>query len=486
MLRRFFIPLTLLLVAVAVGLYFWLGTPHAPRSMRDAVPVEHYTLRNGLTLLVMPNTRIPAVTHLLLVKAGGADDAYGKGGVAHYIEHLMFSGTEAHPTGDYERAVLRVGGQQNAFTTRDYTGYYATVPKDALETVMRLEVDRFLNMRFTPEQAKRELKVILEERGTRVENNPSALLAEQLDAITFLNHPYGQPLIGWQEDMEGLTGADAQRFFDRYYKPSNMILLIAGDVEPRRVRAMAQQHFGVLTAGQTPPRAWPKEPPLRLTRHAEMRDPKVQTPRLLRQYVAPSLKDGETEHAIPLMVMAQYLGGGQTSFLYQRLVREQKLAIGVSTHYDPFSIGPAVLRIHVVPREGVRRAVLERALDAAMEEALGHLPADTEVARAKTQLKASAVFAQDGLEPMAQLIGELYMLGLDEQAFYGWQDDVDAVTPMAMLEAAQFALAPPRRVTGWLLPEAEEEIEEPAEAALPQPAMEPDADTQAVEADDAL
>lgn len=462
MLRRFFIPLTVLLVAVAVGLYFWLGTGGKPRSVRDAVPVEHYTLRNGLTLLVMPNARIPAVTHLLLVRGGGSDDPYGKTGVAHYIEHLMFSGTEANPAGEYERSVQRVGGTQNAFTTRDYTGYYATVPKAHLEMVMRLESDRFRNMRFTDAQAERELKVILEERNSRVENNPGALLAEQVDAITFLNHPYGRPLIGWQEDMQGLTGADAQRFFDRYYKPSNMVLLVAGDVEPKRVRAMAQKYFGPMAAGNAPARHWPKEPPLRLTRHAEMRDTKVQTPRLLRQYVAPSLKDGETAHATPLMVMAQYLGGGQTSLLYQRLVRESKLALSVSASYDPFAIGPGVLRISVVPREGVRRAELERALDATIEEALGQMPPEADAARAKTQLKAIAVFAQDGLEGLAELIGELYMLGLDEQVFYDWQDAIDAVTPLAMLDAAQAVLAPPRRVTAWLLPEGEAE-----EYALP-------------------
>ena len=453
MLRRFFIPLTLVLIVIAAVLYVMFGMTHKPRDVREAVPVERFTLRNGLQVVVMPNSRIPAVTHLLLVKAGGADDSYGKTGVAHYIEHLMFSGTQNNPAGDYERAISRLGGEQNAFTTRDYTGYYATVPKKALEQVMQLESDRFQNMRFTPEQAKRELKVITEERNMRVENNPGALMSEQLDAMTFLNHPYGHPLIGWAEDMATFTGADAQRYFNRFYKPGNMVLVVAGDVEPRRVNKLAQRYYGVLPASIVPERHWPKEPPLRMTRHAEMRDEKVQSPRLLRQYTAPSLREGNTSHVMPLQVMAQYLGGGQTSVLYQALVRDQQLASSVSADYNAFAVGPGMFRIYVTPRAGVPMAKLEKALDTVIEQALGEEPAEADVLRAKTQMKASVVFAQDGLQPLAQLMGAIFAIGLDQNYFYSWSDNVEKVTPLEMLEAAQQVLAPHRRVTGWLLPE---------------------------------
>lgn len=456
MLRRFFIPLTLLLAAIAAGLYFLFAAPHKPHSVREAVPVAQFTLRNGLKLVVMPNPHMPALTHLLLVKAGGADDLYGKTGVAHYIEHLMFSGTEANPAGSYERAVLRVGGEQNAFTTHDYTGYYATVPADMLAQVMQLEVDRLQHLQFTPEQAARELKVITEERHMRIENNPGALLGEQLDAITLLNHPYGRPLIGWAEDMATFTGADAQRFFEQYYKPANMILVVAGNVEPKQVLKLAQRYYGPLAAGVVPARNWPKEPPLRLTRHAEMRDAKVQSPRLFRQYVAPSVMEGDRALVMPLHVLAQYLGGGQTSYLYQKLVREQPLAADISAGYDGLAIGPSMLRIEATPRPGVSMEKLEQALDAALEQALGETPAEGDVKRAKTQMKAAVVFAQDGLQPLAQLMGGLYAIGLDEQYFYGWSDAVDAVTPLAMLDAAQKVLAPERRVTGWLLPTQDE------------------------------
>lgn len=467
MLKRFFIPLSLILILIAVALYFLFGYTRAPRNVREAVPVESFSLRNGLKVVVMPNSRIPAVTSLLMVKAGGADDLPGKSGVAHYIEHLMFSGTQANPAGSYERMVARAGGEQNAFTTRDYTGYYATVPKEQLEAVMQADVDRLMNLAFTPDQAARELKVITEERNMRVENNPDALLSEQLDAMTFLNHPYRQPLIGWAEDMATFTGGDAKRFFDRYYKTGNMVLVVAGDVTAREVRKLAQRHYGKLPAGLAPKRAWPSEPPLRLTRHAEMRDAKVNMPRLLRQYVAPSLQSGERAQVMPLKVMAMYLGGGPTSYLYQTLVRRQQLASDVDVDYDHFHVGPALFEISLTPREGVTLEQLEKALDAALAQALTQAPPEADVARAKVQMKAGLIFAQDGLQQLAQLMGAIYAIRLNEQYFYNWPEEVEKVSAAQMLDAAKAVLDPKRRVTGYLLPE-QGDVPAPAPSEAPQ------------------
>ncbi len=476
MLRKLFIPLVLVLFAIAALLYFLFGTRHTVRDVRDAVRVEQFQLRNGLTVVVMPNDRLPAVTHLLIIKAGGADDPYGNTGVAHYIEHLMFAGTKDNPAGTYERAVARQGGEQNAFTGYDYTGYYATVPRDRLEEIMQLELDRLQNLAFTPEQAARELKVITEERHMRVENNPGALFDEQLDAITFLNHPYGRPLIGWAEDMAQLRAADAQRFFNRYYKPDNMVLVVAGDVDVRQVRKLAQRYYGQLPAGKTAPRAWPAEPPLRLERHATMRDATVQTPRLVRQYIAPSLKEGASEHALPLAVLAEYLGGGVTSRLYQALVREQQLAVNVSAGYDQFRLGPSLLVISATPRDGVSLEALEAALDRELQQILQATPDAAAVTRAKTQMKAAAIFAQDGLQPLAMLMGSLYAIGLNEQYFYDWVEAVEGVSGPEMLAAAQHVLQSRRQVTGYLLPEKDAAAPmENTRPASPVPSDEPPA-----------
>lgn len=462
MLKRFFIPVLLVLIVIAGALYWALHGSAGPRDVRKAVPVERFTLRNGMQVLVMPNDRVPAVTHILFVKAGGADDPYGKSGLAHFLEHLLFIGTKNFPEGAYDRAISRVGGEQNAYTTRDYTAYYATVPKQELKHVMAMEADRMLNLQITDSYAKRELDVITEERNTRVENNAADLLAEQIDALTFFNHPYGRPLIGWAEDMQTFTAADATNFFKRYYRASNMLLVVAGDVKPADVRRMALDYYGPLPAGLAPKRQWPQEPPLRMQRRGAMEDDKAREPRLVRQYSAPSINVSATEQAMPLSLVAQYLGGSSTGLLYRKLVVEQKLATALQAYYDPLAVGPSIFRIWAVPAAGVSLKTLEAALDAVLEDALGNLPAEADVARAKTQLKASVIFAQDGLEPLAHLMGELVMDGKDEQYFYGWADAVDAVRPTDMLEAMQRVLDPTRRVTGTLVPAGMNPEEAPA------------------------
>lgn len=477
MLRHFFIPVLLVLVTIAAALYWLFHNGNAPRDVRDAVPVERFTLRNGLQVVVMPSDRLPAVTHILFVRAGGGDDPYGKTGLAHYLEHLMFSGTKEYPEGVYDRAINKVGGEQNAYTQRDFTAYYATVPKDFLKQVMAMEADRLAHIEINDFHAARELKVITEERNMRVENKAPDLLAEQIDAMTFLNHPYGHPLIGWAEDMKTFTAADARSFFKKYYRASNMVLVIAGDVQLGEVKRMVQHYYGNLPAGGAPVRAWPAEPPMRMSRRGEMHDAKARQPRLLRQYVAPSVNVGDAAQAMPLSLFTQYLGGGTTSRLYQTLVVEQKLASNVVIYYDPLDVGPSMVRLWVVPAPGVALPQLEAALDAAIEASLGELPAEEEVARAKTQLKAEVIYAQDGLGQLAHLMGQLVMIGKDENYFYNWTGEVDGVTATAMLEAAQKTFDPARKVTGYLLPEqdpapaVEETVEETAEpeAAAPEP-----------------
>lgn len=470
MLKRYFIPLILMLAVLAAAIYFLSTRTVRPHDIRAAVPVEKFTLSNGLQVVVMPNNRIPVVTHMLIVKAGAADDPQGKSGLAHYLEHLMFTGTKNFPEGVYDRSVGRVGGAQNAYTTRDYTLFYSTVPKEHLPMVMTMEADRLTNLEFDAPRAARELKVITEERTMRVDNSPAAQWSEQLDAMTFLNHPYGQPTIGWAEDMATFTPADAQQFFATYYRPRNMILLIAGDVTTRDVRRFAQRYYGGLPTGEEAARNWAKEPPIRMSRHGEMKDARVNEPRLLRQYAAPSAVEGTTNQAMPLSVLAQYLGGGDTSALYTALVREQKIATSVSADYSPLSIGPALFRIVAVPAPGVTLPQLEEALDRELDR-IQSTPLDGgAVERAKTRLTAEITYAQDGMQQLANIMAELYADGLDERYFYQWAESVSQVTSENTQTAAKEILAPKRRVTGYLLPETA-----PVSAPAVQPIMPPPA-----------
>ncbi|MFM9889252.1 MAG: M16 family metallopeptidase [Rickettsiales bacterium] len=451
MLKRLFIPIVLLLVVTA-ALVFWFRGDHAPRDIRHAVPVEHFTLNNGLTVVVMPNDRIEAVTQLLVVKAGAGDDPYGKSGLAHYLEHLMFTGTKSYPEGEYDRRIARVGGEQNAYTVADFTLYYATVATEQLPMLMAMEADRFQHIEITPEHAARELKVITEERNLRVDNRAETQLNEQLDALTFLNHPYHHPTIGWAEDMATFTPADAQAFFTQYYRAGNMVLVLAGDITAREARRYAQQYFGEMPAGAAPARVWPKEPPLRLKRRGAMQDAKAHQSRLVRQYVAPSLGAADAATTPALQLYAQALGGGTTSLLYDALVRQQKLASNVSAGYDPLNVGPSLLRIDAVPAAGVSLTQLEAALDAVLASSLATPLDEATLARAKTQLKAQTIFAQDGLQPLAHLIGELYALGQNEQYFYDWASRIEQVSASQIQAAAKAVVQENYSVTGTLEP----------------------------------
>lgn len=470
MLKRNFIPLLIGLLFVVVLIYFvGGGGTHRARGVKEAVPVEHFTLRNGLTVVVMPNNKIPVVTHMMLVRAGAADDPYGKSGLAHYLEHLMFTGTQNFPEGEYDRAVARVGGEHNAYTTDDYTVYYATVPKEQLDLVMTMEADRFANLEFLPDKAKRELGVIGEERTLRVENRPVAQWLEQLSAITFLNHPYGRPTIGWAEDLATLTVADAKVFFDRFYRPGNMVLVIAGDVSPRDIRRSAQRYYGGLAGGSLAEvREWPKEPPVRLKRHGEMRDPRVQEARVAVQFAAPSINEGATTQALPLMIFSQYLGGGDTSALYNSLVRDRKLATSVSVEYSPYQIGPGLFRIFAVPAAGVEPEELQQAMTQELARILVSAPDHAGLERARNLVAAQIIFAQDGMQALAQLMVSLYGIGLDERYFYGWTEAIGKVTDAEMLDAAKATLVPTRAVTGYLLPQ--EKTPDP-EVVAPEPQL---------------
>lgn len=452
--RRIFIPLVIVLGAVAMYLVFEGARPGRPRDIREAVPIEHLTLSNGLTVVVMPNPRREGVAHLLVVKAGAADDPYGKSGLAHYLEHLMFTGTKEYPEGVYDQSISKIGGEQNAFTTADYTLYYATVAREHLPSVMAMESDRLQNLMFEPAKIARERQVITEERHLRVENNPVALFSEQLNAITFLNHPYHQPTIGWAEDMATLNGDDARGFFGQHYRPSQMVLVLAGDITVPDARRLAQRYYGGLAASTAVARNWPKEPPVRLERRATMRDGNVREPRLIRQYTAPSAVEGDMAQSLPLALFSQHLGAGPASVLYEKLVREKRLASNIESGYDPLRRGPSLLQIVATPAPGVTLEQLEAGLDAVLAEATATAPSEAATVRAKTQLVADVTFAQDGLFPIASIVAELYALGLDERYFYEWPTNVAAVTPAAMQQAARAVIVPAKAVTGYLLPQA--------------------------------
>ena len=262
--------------AAVIAAAFVAGAASAETT---GAPVADFTLPNGLELVVIPDHRAPVVTHMIWYKVGAADETPGKSGLAHFLEHLMFKGTAKNPAGQFSQVVARFGGQENAFTSNDYTAFYQRVPSDQLKTVMDFEADRMTGLQLTDQVVLPEREVILEEQNQRVGNNPRARLSEQIDAALFLNHPYGKPVIGWRHEMEQLSRDDAIGFYRRFYAPNDAVVIVAGDVEPSEALKFAEATYGkVARHANIQPRERPQEPPPVAVRSLTLADPRVEQP----------------------------------------------------------------------------------------------------------------------------------------------------------------------------------------------------------------
>lgn len=413
---------------------------------------ETFTLANGLQVVVISNHRSPIVTHMVWYKTGAADEAWGKSGIAHFLEHLMFRGTRDVPPGEFSKIVARNGGRDNAFTSYDYTGYFQNVARDRLELVMKLESGRMAGLALTDEVVNPERDVILEERRQVVENRPGALLREQMNAALFLNHPYHRPIIGWEHEMRALTRADAVAWYEKYYTPTNAILIVAGDITVADLKPLAERYYGPIPAREVPPRVRPQEPPPRVPRRVELKDHRVAQPSITRSYLAPSYVAGETEHAYALQVLAELLGGAATSRLNRTLVLDQQLATSAGAWYDPTALDLGSFGLSANARSGVEIAAVEAALDAQIQKLLTDGASDDEVERAKSRMRAAAVYARDSLSAGARVIGAALTTGQTIADVEAWPQRIGAVTTAQVNAAARAILVPERSVTGLLLP----------------------------------
>lgn len=418
---------------------------------------EVFTLDNGMQVVVVPNHRVPVVSHMVWYKVGSADEVSGKTGLAHLLEHLMFKGTAEVPAGEFSRIVARHGGRDNAFTSSDYTGYFQNVAKDRLELVMRLESDRMVNLAIDPGSVKAERDVVLEERRSRTDNDPAALLAERMEAVLYLNHPYRNPIIGWAAEVGKLERDDALAFYRRYYAPNNAILIVGGDITAAELKPLAEKYYGPVESRPTPPRLRPEEPPPAAARRVELRDPQVRQPSWSRRYLAPSYNAGDRGYAYPLQILAEVIGGGSTSRLYRSLVVDQKLASSAGAWYDPSALDLTTFGVHASPRQGVPMDKLE----AAMLDELRRIAAEgvdpAEVERAKNRLRASIVYARDSLHTGVYTLGQALTTGQTVTDVEAWPARIAAVTPELVSEAARLVLDDKASVTGILLPESKDE-----------------------------
>jgi zinc protease len=438
-------------VGAAVALT--LGLAAIPPVSHAAVfNPETFTLDNGMQVVVVTNRRAPVVSHHVWYKVGSADSPYGKSGLPHFLEHLMFKGTETLKPGEFSRIIARNGGNENAFTAPDYTGYFQTIAKDRLETVMRMEADRMTNLRLDPEEVRTERDVVLEERSMRVDNDPGSRLGEVLNATQFLHHPYRLPVIGWRHEMASYTLQDALAFYRQWYAPNNAVLIVAGDVDAAELRPLAEKYYGVIPRHEVPVRERVQEPPQDAPRTVALADPRVQQPSWIRSYLAPSFNAGETEHAYPLEVLAEILGGTSTSRLYRSLVIDQKIATSAGAYYRGSALDLATFRLYASPRPEVTLDDLEAAMDAEV----GRLATDPitpqEVARATKRIVAEAVYAQDSLSTAVRSFGVALATGGTVEDVEAWPERIGAVTAEQVNAAAEHVFRLERSVTGRLMP----------------------------------
>ncbi|MEM7224413.1 MAG: pitrilysin family protein [Pseudomonadota bacterium] len=442
-------PLTWAVIWAVIAAF--LVTSVAPVAARVFDP-ETFTLDNGMQVVVIPNHRAPIVSHMVWYKVGAADEEPGETGLAHFLEHLMFKGTDTLGPGEFSEIIAANGGTENAFTSMDYTGYFQTVAKDRLEIVMEHEADRMTNLRLTDELVDPERQVVLEERRSRVDNDPGTQLSEAIRAAQFLNHPYRRPVIGWKHEIEALTKENALAFYKRWYAPNNAILIIAGDVTADEVRPLAEKYYGVIPPGDIPERVRVQEPPQRAARTVTIESPRVRQPSLSVSYLAPSYNGEPGERAYALQVLTEILGGGTTSRLYRALVVEQKLAAGAGSYYSPGGLDHSTFGLYASPRPDVPLDQVEAALEAQIERLLADGVTAEEVASAKKRLVASAVYARDNLSTGANVIGRALTGGQTVADVEAWPERIDAVTEEQVEQAARAVLRDESSVTGYLLP----------------------------------
>lgn len=413
---------------------------------------ETFTLDNGMQVVVVTNRRAPVVSHHVWYRVGSADSPAGKSGLAHFLEHLMFKGTTTLEPGEFSRIVARNGGNENAFTGPDYTGYFQTIAKDRLELVMRMEADRMINLVLDDEEVRLERDVILEERSQRVDNDPGARLAELISAVQFLNHPYRLPVIGWRHEIETFDREDALAFYRTWYAPNNAILLVAGDIDAAELRPLAERYYGVIPARPVPERKRLGEPPQEASRTVDLADPRVRQPSWVRSYLAPNMNSDGSEHAYPLEILAEVLGGTSTSRLYRSLVIDQKIATSIATYYSGSALDYGTFRIYASPRPGIDLEELEQAIDAELAELEADPITPHEVGRASKRLVAEAVYALDSLSAAVRSFGVALTTGRTVEDVESWPDRIAAVTAEQVNAAAAYVLRPERSVTGRLRP----------------------------------
>lgn len=463
MMKRLFSAVTVLLVLLPLN------------ALADWFEAEEFTLDNGLQVVVLPNPVAPVVHHMLWYKVGSADETPGFSGAAHFLEHMLFKGTEQTPKGEFSRLIEQNGGEENAFTNFDHTGYWQTVSKDNLGMVMRLEAERMRGSLFDEAELETERAVVLEERRQRTDNTPNGILREVANRTTYLNHPYGRPIIGWNSEIERLSLANLKDFYDRYYRPDNAILVIAGDTTVEEVRALAAESYALIETpeGAAPQRVRPTEPRHRVSRRVTYSDPRVGLPVYSGVFLAPGYQEdpqfaglnrSPAEIRAALQVFAEAWGGGASSPLYRKLVIEEQLAAGVGAFGGSAQRDYGTFGIYIAPANPADFDKAETALKAEMHLLLNEGINADDVAAAKRRITRSSELARDTLTALPRMVGRALTFDSSLEELQAWPDRIEAVTAEDINEVLAVLMTENRAVETVLLPDPLPE-QTPVEAA---------------------
>ncbi|MBI5582643.1 MAG: insulinase family protein [Deltaproteobacteria bacterium] len=437
---------------IFIGLLLFIGTLLLDLGSRalalDTRAVFETTLDNGLKVIFLENHKAPVVTVQVWYVVGARDEPLGKSGLTHLVEHLMFRGTARYGPKMFSRVVQKNGGQDNAFTSRDYTVYYENLAADRVGIALELEADRMANLLVDEQKFLTELQVVQEERRLRIKDDPVASLYEEINAVAFKSHPYQRPVIGWMEDLEGLTHRDFQDFYKTYYQPGNAVLVVAGDFQRETLLPLLQKTFGRVPAGKVPPRIKMQDPPQEAEKRITIQRQEARLPYVAFAFHVPAFPHPD---AFALEVMSQILAGGKSSRLYRKMVYEEQQALEVDADFPFNSQDPHLFYLAAQAMPGKTPDEIERRLQQELEEWERRPPAAEEIDRAKNRIEAGFIFSQDSVFSQALILAKYQVLGK-------WQDidqfipGIRAVTQKDLLRVYQTYFQPGNRTVGVLIP----------------------------------
>jgi len=417
-----------------------------------AANAQEFRLANGLRIIVQEDKRAPTVAHMIWYRIGSMDEHNGTTGVAHVLEHMMFKGTKKLKPGDFSAKVAALGGRDNAFTSKDYTAYFQQIEKSRLEAVMSLEADRMQNLNMDKEEFAKEIKVVMEERRLRTDDQPLAKVYEALNATAYVAHPYHNPIVGWMDDLQNMTAADALAWYERWYAPNNATMVVTGDVDAQQVRKLAEKYFGNIPVKTLPKTKPQNEPAQHGERRVVIKAP-AENPYVVLAYKVPTLRDIDKDDDVhALDVLAAVLDGYDNARLAATLVRTDRVANSAGASYESISRGPSLFTLDGVPAQGTSIEQLERRLRGEITRIAKEGVSAAELKRVKTQLIASQIYKRDSVFGQAMEIGTMEMAGISSKQIDRIIEKLAAVTPAQVQAVAQKYFSDDQLTVASLLP----------------------------------